>query len=68
MFAAADCIGEPVETDEADPFWVNQTEIPYENMWQDDPYWIPLLLARKYFQGYFCFEGETLLSHRVKLL
>ncbi len=68
VFAARDCVGEPVETEEADPFWVNQAEIPYENMWQDDPHWLPLLLARKQFRGFFCFDGETLLSHRVDRL
>jgi hypothetical protein len=36
-------------------------------MWQDDPYWLPHLVARRRFRGYFLFDGETLLSHRVEL-
>jgi len=65
VFAAEDCSGELVETDEATPMWTRITRIPYDEMWQDDPHWLPFALARKRFRGYFVFEGEQLLSHRV---
>jgi len=66
VFAASGMTGELCETPEATPFWANIDRIPFEEMWQDDPYWLPLLLARKKFCGYFIFDGETLLSHRVE--
>jgi 8-oxo-dGTP diphosphatase len=67
VFAASGCEGELCETSEATPMWTNIDSIPYEEMWQDDPHWLPLLLARKKFCGYFIFDGEKLLSHRVHL-
>lgn len=66
VFAAEDCEGVLRETDEAIPLWVNLSHIPYDEMWQDDPLWVPLLLQRSKFSGYFVFDGEQLLSHMVK--
>jgi 8-oxo-dGTP diphosphatase len=65
VFAASGCIGELCETDEATPFWVTISQIPYNDMWQDDPHWLPLLTACRKFKGYFVFEKDQLLSHRV---
>ena len=65
VFAASGCTGQLRETDEATPFWVPISQIPYENMWQDDRHWLPLLTARRKFKGYFVFEGDQLLSHRI---
>ena len=68
VFAASDCVGELIETDEATPIWTDLSRIPYEEMWQDDPHWLPLVLKRTKFMGYFVFEGEKLLNYHVKLL
>jgi 8-oxo-dGTP diphosphatase len=67
VFAASGCEGELCETSEATPMWTNIDKIPYDEMWQDDPYWLPLLLARRKFRGYFVFDGDKLLSHRLQL-
>jgi len=66
VFVASGCHGKLVETDEAIPIWTDLDKIPYHDMWQDDPYWLPLLLERKLFRGYFVFDGDKLLSHRVE--
>jgi 8-oxo-dGTP diphosphatase len=66
VFSATGCEGDPVETDEAIPIWTSLEKIPYHDMWQDDPYWLPLLLARNRFRGYFVFDVDRLLSHRVE--
>lgn len=68
VFAARGCIGEPVETGEALPIWTRLEVIPYHDMWQDDPHWLPLLISRKQFRGFFVFEGDKLLNYRVILL
>jgi len=65
VFAASGCTGELCETDEATPFWAPIVQMPYDNMWQDDPYWLPLLIARRKFKGYFVFDKDQLLSYRV---
>lgn len=65
VFAASDCEGELKETAEAIPKWVALEDIPYAEMWEDDPFWLPLLIERRRFSGYFVFDGARLLSHRV---
>jgi len=65
VFRASDFEGEPIETDEAIPEWFSLDTIPFERMWADDLVWFPHLLARRPFTGYFIFDGETMLDHRV---
>ncbi len=67
VFRAADCVGEPRETDEAVPLWAAVADIPYDRMWADDPLWLPHLLAGRPFRGHFLFDGDRLLDARVEL-
>jgi 8-oxo-dGTP diphosphatase/2-hydroxy-dATP diphosphatase len=55
IFRADAWTGEPVEGEEMKPQWFGIDEIPYEKMWVDDKYWLPLLLAGKKFKGKFLF-------------
>ena len=50
-------IGRPQESSEMRPSWFNYSEIPYTKMWPDDVYWLPLLLRRIPFLGYFHFDS-----------
>jgi 8-oxo-dGTP diphosphatase len=65
VFRATGCIGEPAETDEAIPRWTPLDAIPYEEMWKDDPLWLPHLIAGRAFAGRFIFDGERMLDHAV---
>ena len=67
-FRAEGCKGTPVETDEAVPLWTPLDAIPYHSMWADDIEWLPFLIAGRAFRGYFLFEGDTMLQHRIELL
>lgn len=60
--------GLPTETDEADPIWTPLDAIPYHDMWQDDIHWFPALLERRKFRGYFAFDSDRLLNHRMEWL
>ena len=62
IFFAKAWSGKLQETDEANPFWVPVSEIPYENMWEDDSHWLPLALAGKKVQGRFIFDDRKMLS------
>jgi len=48
--------------------WIDFGEIPYEEMWEDDRYWLPMLLEGKNFHGEFHFnqEGTKLLNHKIE--
>jgi mutator protein MutT len=47
VFAATEWESEPNETEEMAPKWFGLDEIPYDEMWADDPYWLPQVLAGK---------------------
>lgn len=66
VFRVLSYTGEPVETEEMQPQWFPLDAIPFDAMWPDDRYWIPLFLAGKYFQGSFLFGPEdTLLEMKL---
>jgi len=67
VFQVTDWDGEPHETEEMAPQWFKEEDIPYENMWADDPYWYPLFLKGSCFLGAFDFKDtHTLVSHELK--
>lgn len=50
--------GDPVETEEMAPKWFPVTDIPYDDMWQDDRYWLPEVLAGKKLHTCFTFDDQ----------
>lgn len=62
VFLAGKYSGEPSETEEAVPLWVNLDEIPYDRMWQDDKFWLPQVLQGETLLGKFLFEGENMIT------
>ncbi|MCW3978563.1 MAG: 8-oxo-dGTP diphosphatase [Candidatus Bathyarchaeota archaeon] len=65
QFSATEFEGEPKDSDEGELRWFLVDEIPYQEMWQDDEHWLPLLLNGRDFSGdfYFNAEGTELLRH-----
>lgn len=67
IFRSTEFSGVPVETEEMAPAWYPENEIPYELMWADDIYWLPLLLAGKKFRGKVLFgEKDVILEHKIE--
>tara|TARA_Y100001934_G_C12334355_1_gene766771 strand:- start:773 stop:1282 length:510 start_codon:yes stop_codon:yes gene_type:complete len=66
VFVATDYHGTPTETDEAVPHWFAFDDIPYAEMWEDDRYWLPQVLAGKRVMGRFVFTGKQLLDYTVE--
>lgn len=58
--------GEPRETDEAIPIWFPVDEIPYEEMWEDDRLWLPLLLKRQHFMARYIFDDDKMVDHHIE--
>jgi 8-oxo-dGTP pyrophosphatase MutT (NUDIX family) len=59
--------GEPQETEEMRPVWYKFNSIPFDQMWIDDKYWLPLVLAGKHITGKFSFDetGSKILSQTI---
>lgn len=68
VFAASDFLGEPVETPEAAPLWTPLNAIPFDQMWADDVYWLPGLIAGRRFRAWFVFDGDHMLERHVHWL
>lgn len=49
--------GNPIESEEMKPEWFDIEKIPFEKMWSDDEYWLPLFLKGKKFKGKFLFNN-----------
>jgi 8-oxo-dGTP diphosphatase/2-hydroxy-dATP diphosphatase len=59
--------GDPIETEEMKPQWFHVDELPWDEMWSDDPIWYPLFLEGKKFEGNFLFDGEEkVIRHELK--
>ena len=58
LYIATEWIGEPSESDEMIPKWFDINEIPYDNMFPDDKYWLPYILDGKKIKAYFDFDEE----------
>jgi len=68
IFETTQFTGQPKETDEMTPRWFDISQIPYEQMWSDDIFWLPLLLARKIFRGKFHFDKPSTADYSAKIL
>ncbi|MDO8488397.1 MAG: 8-oxo-dGTP diphosphatase [bacterium] len=58
VFVVKEWQGDPTESEEMSPQWFNIDQIPYSQMWEDDPYWMPQVLAGQKVRGKFTFAGE----------
>lgn len=58
--------GEPEETEEMKPEWFLVESIPYNEMWDDDKYWLPHVLDNRRFIGTFFFdENDKVVEHKI---
>ncbi len=56
----ADIDGVPEESEESRPQWFPVSSIPYNDMWEDDRYWLPLVINGLKFRAKFWFSGEVM--------
>lgn len=68
IFRSDSFSGEPTETEEMKPQWFTFDAIPYERMWPDDFYWLPILLQNKKFTGHFLFDKPSSATHHAKIV
>jgi len=67
IYKALEFEGEPVESEEMKPQWFSVNEIPFDTMWPDDKYWLPLFLEGKSFKGRFFFQDhDTIIDYTLE--
>ena len=54
--------GTPTESEEMKPQWFDVKNIPFNGMWSDDKYWVPLFLEGKKFKGHILFGEKDVTS------
>ena len=70
LFSANNFSGEVIETEEMKPQWYFHKDIPYSEMWADDPFWLPHALAGKNIQAKFHFDdpdSQNILSKSIEI-
>jgi 8-oxo-dGTP diphosphatase len=58
--------GVPSETREAKPMWVRQDQIPFDAMWEDDKYWLPMVIRGERFQTRWIFDDDRMLDFEIE--
>ncbi|MDL2235044.1 8-oxo-dGTP diphosphatase [Christensenellaceae bacterium OttesenSCG-928-L17] len=68
-FIATEWQGNPTETEEIRPEWFDISQIPYDEMWIDDTYWLPTILEGKKVEATFTWnDNYEITAHQVKIL
>lgn len=68
VFIATKWTGKPTESEEMKPEWFNQNNLPYDQMWPDDLYWLPQVLEGKKLTAKFKLDrDDKIVSHDVKI-
>ena len=66
LYIVNEWTGDPTESEEMNPTWFDINDIPYDKMFPDDKYWLPLILEGKKIKAYFDFDEDwNLLSKRI---
>ena len=58
LYIASEWDGDPMETNMFIPHWFHISDSPYEKMFPDDKYWLPLILKGKKIRAYFDYDKD----------
>ena len=65
VYRTRDFEGVPTESREASPLWTRIDQIPFEKMWEDDKYWLPMVIRGERFQARWIFDGDRMTDHEI---
>ena len=69
FFHILDYKGEAIETEEMRPRWFDIEKLPYNKMWPDDRYWMPIFLRGEKFKGRIYFKDQnTILEEKIRIV
>ncbi|MDH3940622.1 MAG: 8-oxo-dGTP diphosphatase [Xanthomonadales bacterium] len=66
VYRTRDFVGVPTETREAEPLWTRLDRIPFEQMWEDDKHWLPMLVRGERFQTRWIFDGDRMVDYAIE--
>ena len=66
VYRTRDFEGVPTETREAAPLWTPIKQIPFQAMWEDDQYWVPMMVRGERFQTRWIFDGDRMLDYAIE--
>jgi 8-oxo-dGTP diphosphatase len=46
--------------------WVNVDDIPYDQMWEDDRIWLPMMIRGERFQTRWIFDGDRMVDYDIQ--
>lgn len=64
VYVAYSWSGEPKETDEMKPEWIDTDKIPYSKMWEADRHWIQYIIEGKYVTARFTYSAKQELMEK----
>ena len=70
IYVTSEWEGEPTETESMKPEWFEMRNLPSSQMWEDNQYWVPLVLRGKNIEAIFVYndDNKTLKDKRVNIL
>jgi len=69
VYVATEWTGEPTESEEMAPKWFSTDEIPYKDMWADDPFWLPHVIhGEKISADFKLDEKDVIIEHTIKVV
>lgn len=69
LYVATEYEGKLKESDELKPYWFDLDNIPYDKMFEDDSYWMPIVLEGNKIQAFFEYDKEwKMVRYEVKIV
>jgi len=69
VFVAENWEGQPTESEEMKPEWFEVKDIPFKEMWPDDPFWLPKVIDGNFVKASFTFgDGDVILKQKVETI
>lgn len=68
VFRSKDFEGQIIESEEMKPEWFDIDEMPLNDMWPADTYWLPILLRGKKFEGKFIYDHPSTSNYASNII
>ena len=69
LFSTREFVGSPHDSEEGEVRWFNTDNLPWNEMWPDDRYWMQLMLDKKRFDADFWMDEDnrSITRHQITI-